>query len=119
MGWYSIGKAEENGWVSEPSIGSASVVYRYMTSMHWSIALFHGAMEINPGNMNERLFTIVFQFLAFIISASFVSSVTNVMIAMQELRHQSTMLQRALRTYLKRYHIATELSIRLKKFLAD
>jgi len=118
--WYAVGKACSGGWVEEYE--STDKLYRYLTAMHWAFTQFQGTSEILPGmgggrETGERLYAVLCVMGALIILASFVSSLTNMMMQLQSLREERTGVARAVKKYLGDNAISKALSIRVKKYI--
>lgn len=116
--WYAIGRVEPNGdlnWIAKQDLPDADLGYRYVTSLHWSITQFIGSMEVRPYNSLERTYACIVLTFAFIVSASFVSSITSAMTrhSIQKTRQNSQMT--TLQRYLRQNHISHRLVLRIQR----
>lgn len=111
--WYRIG-AEEDGWARD---FRENPVLGYWTALHWAISQFHGSMEVAPANLKERIVAVAVVLLALIGFSQFLSSLTDMMIQLQRLRHDTTRRQDLLRSYLTEYKISTQVSVSAKKYI--
>ncbi|CAK0794888.1 unnamed protein product [Prorocentrum cordatum] len=114
--WYALGNSSDDGWVAE-YVEGRSVLYRYMTSIHWSISQFHGAMEVAPQTDNERTFAVVVVIFALIVFSWFLSSMTNAMLQLQQVHEAPTKLNRQLLQFLQERRVSGMLASRVKKFV--
>merc|ERR1712070_253626 len=118
--WYAVGTKATAGWTN--AYEETSVAYKYLTSMHWAITQFQGTSEITPvmgGGRDtfERAYAVGTVVFALIILASFVSTLTNMILQLQQLREERTGMQRAVRSYLCDKNISLELSLRVRKYI--
>eukprot|EP00927_Polykrikos_kofoidii_P005413 TRINITY_DN12147_c0_g1_i1.p1 TRINITY_DN12147_c0_g1~~TRINITY_DN12147_c0_g1_i1.p1 ORF type:complete len:842 (-),score=165.59 TRINITY_DN12147_c0_g1_i1:251-2716(-) len=113
--WYYVGR-NPGGW-TEPFTGR-SMTYRYFCAMHWALTQFQGTSEIIPGtSLGERIYAAVFLLFALMILASFVSSLTNMMMQLQSLKDERDRQQRLVRSYLQANRINRALSMRVKRYV--
>ena len=76
--WFWIGAStdpENQSWVNKAKSKQAwnSLVYRYATSLHWSLTQFTpSSMEVVPMNTKERIFAVCVLLFALIVFSSFV-----------------------------------------------
>lgn len=121
-GWYFVGNWNSNAgnpnWVDENKLYSEPYIYRYTTSLHWSLTQFTPAsMEIRPFNLGERTYSIVVLLFALITFSSFLGSITTAMTQLRNLRSAQAKQQALLRRYFADNHISTELGQRIWKFI--
>jgi len=116
--WFMLGDQDPTGWVHQNDVGSTTILYRYLTSIHWSLTQFQGTSEIVPVSVWERAYAVIYLITALIIFASFVSSLTNLMRQLQDLQNDRTAQQRVFRTYLTENQISSGLSVRVRKYIA-
>lgn len=119
--WYVIGDFYD-GWVpakaeviSEELANDIS--YWYLTSLHWSISQFIGSMEINPQNVQERLYAVVVLLLALIICSTLISSITTMMVEVEAAYRDQKETSDALRDFLHSHCIDKDLRVLAKKEL--
>merc|ERR1712061_341712 len=91
--WYAIGTIDEDTtvdtWVKANELEGTSILYRYTTSLHWSLTQFTPAsMEVYPENGKERLFTVSVITIAMVTFSSFVSAITNAMTQLRNLNSE-------------------------------
>lgn len=120
--WYSVGSAYNNAdmenWIASNNLVHEPFIYRYATSLHWSLTQFTPAsMEIRPFNVGERLFAIVVLLFALVAFSSFVSSLTSSMTHLRNIRTNETRQFWLLRRYLRDQSIPGELSRRIQRYL--
>lgn len=115
--WYHVGAGSDQGWVTMWNIQSKTFGYRYFTSIHWSLAQFTGSIEIAPVSLSERITAVIVLLLAIIVFSSFISTLSNTMLALQNLQSEKFFQQRILRKYLYENDISTSLSVRVKEYL--
>lgn len=117
--WFYIGNVDR-GW-ADPETGHAAqrdLWYKYFCAMHWALVQFQGSSEVVPGTtLPERIYAAVFLLFALMILASFVSSLTNMMMQLQSLTDERNRQQRAVRSYLTAMKISVGLSMRVKKYV--
>jgi len=121
-GWYAVGTIhakENNGltWVGNTDIDDRSLVYRYSTSLHWSLGQFAGAsVETVPQSAYERLYAVIVSLAAMITFSSFISILTA---SMAELRRISTDEIRQfwlLRRYLRDWGVSRSVAQRVQRY---
>jgi len=116
--WYLVGKflsGRSTSWVYVNDVEEMGIGGRYAISFHWSLSQFAGDLLLDPGNVGERVFTVVVLFSAIIVSASFVSSLTTSMTQLQIITStQSTQLS-ALRRFLADNTISPSLAVRVTR----
>lgn len=115
--WYGIGEGygEDAGWVRvfDGTAAPEDLLYRYMTSFHWSLTQFAGTMEIGPGNSGERIFAVLVLLAAFVVSATFVSNITSSMTRLNMISGNEASMFAALRDYLIDRRMPRKLMVRV------
>ena len=48
--------ASEEGWADVALYADATVVYRYLTSLHWALSMFQGSVEVRGSQDCEVFF---------------------------------------------------------------
>jgi hypothetical protein len=95
----------------------ASVVYKYLTSLHWSLTQFTpAAMEVVSTNRIERLISVITLVFALIVFGSFLSSMTA---SVSKIRNGGAEREKQasnLRRYLNNVDIPESLKIRVRKY---
>merc|ERR1712232_269245 len=122
--WYFIGKSSNDrgvpNWIENHDMLSRKPVYRYMTSLHWSLTQFTPAsMEIRPYNLAERSFSIFALLFALITFSSFLGSITASITQLRKHSTESGKQQHALRQYFSRNKVSGNLSRAIWKYLRD
>lgn len=93
--WYYLGTSMADSgpsWTSNERGGEAAVqdrdlLYRYSTSLHWSLTQFTPAsMEITARNTAERAFSIMVLFFSLLVFSSVIGQVTTSMMSLQNLQ---------------------------------
>jgi len=115
--WFQIGRLYDYGWIQEHELDPGPVHTIYLYSLHWSLAQFHGTMEVHPVNWQERLFAIVTLIFALIAFSSVLSFMTNTCLALYAMRKQMVQHERVLREYLKDHGISPGLSRQVRTFI--
>lgn len=122
--WYSVGRhALENGepaWVEEAFTDEPSkfsVMFRYTTSLHWSVAQFTpGSTKIEPCNLTERSFAVLVLLFGLVCFSSFVSSITAAVAQLKSMQEDKTKQFWLLRRYLKINGVDTGLCHRVLQY---
>eukprot|EP00929_Paragymnodinium_shiwhaense_P039708 TRINITY_DN2082_c0_g1_i1.p1 TRINITY_DN2082_c0_g1~~TRINITY_DN2082_c0_g1_i1.p1 ORF type:complete len:1002 (-),score=157.94 TRINITY_DN2082_c0_g1_i1:188-3193(-) len=125
--WYFIGISFsdspnwiENGDWAPQGHKDTTQLYRYVTSLHWSLTQFTPAgMEVRPYNVQERIYSICVLFLAMLTFSSFLGTITATMTQMRQLHNASTKQQHALRAYFKERSVSADLAQSIWKFLRE
>lgn len=114
--WWLVGLASSNGWIRHYSMQDRSLSERYMRCFHWSLAAFSGDTSITkPQNIGERVFATSVLFLAFVISASYVGSITTSMTRLQLITSEQSSKLAMLRRFLLDHHISRSLAVRVQR----
>jgi len=121
-GWYSVAffavDSQGRSWVTEAGMHERSIVYRYMTSLHWSLTQFTPAsMEVVPENSGERVYTVLVIIFAMIAFSSFVSLLTASMAQLQALSSNESRQFWLLRRYLRDWNVRRYTSVRVQRYL--
>jgi len=118
--WYGIGLlSEDEGWASSPDMKDRSLLYCYLTSVHWAIAQFHGDQDTFPVTEYERIFAVIVRFFALSCFSLFVSSITELMMQLHALRREKTKKIQALQGFLQENDISLRLSMKVRKYLEE
>jgi len=114
--WCLLG-GRDGGWV-EVYVKGAYTPMLYFTSLHWSLTQFTPAtMAVQPQNFHERVFAVAVLLFAMVTFSSFVSSITDLMTHMRNLRSVETKNFMKLDRYLKDTCISLNLSVRIRRYL--
>jgi len=115
--WFAIGKSG-GGWARTSKIQDGDILYKYLSSIHWTLTQFQGTSDVTPGGtLAERTYAVLFLLMALFILTIFISSLTNRMMQFQNLHSQRTYEERVVRGYLSNHDITHQLSVRIKKYL--
>lgn len=71
-------------------------------------------MEVHPANNRERAFAVGICLLAFVVTATAVGTITDMMIQLQNLKKEKAMQESFLRSYLRNHSISAGLTVRVK-----
>merc|ERR1719420_2887739 len=113
-----MSQVQNPNWVDRQGFATASLEYRYATSLHWSLTQFTPAsMEVIPHNVGERFFSVGVLLFALIIFSSFVSSITAAMTRMRNLNSDNNNNLSKLRRYLRDHKVSAKLAIRIKRYV--
>lgn len=115
--WFLLGNSSGAGWVAASDIDHRQPLYKYLTSLHWSISQFHGSMEVAPQNKRERAFAVTILLLGLITFSLFVSSVTQSMVELRRCHKERNTQNRLLHKYLQERNVSMALSARIKIFM--
>lgn len=120
--WYAIGYSEyERGtpsWVGAEDIEHTEVSYKYATALHWAITQFTPAsMNVQPCNLNERLFTIFIDFCGLVIFSTFVSTITSNMTQVRLLSRETREREISLKQFCREKKVSLELASRMMRSL--
>jgi len=114
--WYLIG-SRTGGWVGVYATGE-TVAMLYFTSLHWSLTQFTPAtMSVQPQNFPERVFSVAILLFALLAFSSLISSITNLMTHLRNLRSVETKHFLKLDRYLRDHCISLSLSVRIRRYL--
>jgi len=117
--WYGIGAMDPDTprcWVNEFEVKDRSLSYRYLTSLHWSLAQFTGGMdELTPVNSAERVYAVLMFMCAFVMAGVFTSVLTSSMTRLHLLTSGHQQALATLRRYLKQSGISNRLAIRVQR----
>jgi len=117
-GWYGMSKmASEEGWADIPLYADSSVLYRYLTSLHWALSMFQGSVEVYPRTTAERAYAVGVSFLGLVVVSYFISSITHFMTQIQTTHAATNQRRFRLLRYLYDNNISSELSVRVKQFV--
>jgi len=108
----------DTNWILTADMGEDPIIYKYLTSLHWSLTQFTPAgMDISARNSPERLFSIVVLFFAMIAFSSIVANITSSMSNLRNMKGDHVKQFWLLRRYLKQRGIRPPLAERIFKFL--
>jgi len=114
--WYGTGDLNsEGGWIRLAELENEGLWYRYATCVHWSLTQFVGNMEIYPTNEQERTYAIFVLFIAFMVSAAAVGSITSSMTRLQIIASGRSAQSVALRRFLLENQISQRLRSRVQQ----
>ena len=94
------------------------LLYKYTTSMHWSLTQFTPAsMSVQPTNTMERSFAIGVLLFALLVFSSFVASLTGATTSLRKMtgRHSSQLW--LLRKFLRQREITLDLQVRINRYI--
>ena len=121
--WWVIGMGARTDtglrWVSTSLPGGfiyeeMPTLFQYTTSFHWSIAqLTLGAVEINPVNSVERMYTVGLLVLGLLVGISLVSLLSAEMMDFTMRKQDRVQKMSYLRTFLAEHHVNSKLAYRV------
>lgn len=95
---------------------SDSMVYVYLTALHWSVTQFFcGAPPVAPTNVNERLFNVCVLFFAIMMSAFIISSLTTSMTRLSIVAAEESQKFAALKDFLSQNNISPRVALRVQR----
>mmetsp|Transcript_28101 Transcript_28101/g.51579 ORF Transcript_28101/g.51579 Transcript_28101/m.51579 type:complete len:904 (-) Transcript_28101:150-2861(-) len=118
--WFFIGDSSKGkpNWLAEGGFRERTFEYTYFTALHWSLTQFTPAsMSVQPENVAERMFTIVVIVIALVCFSSFLSSITNSIRQLKDMREDDRRQFWLLRKFLKDSHVTQALGIRIIRYL--
>lgn len=118
-GWYWIGKSSGHGWFEQAFADADNhdiVLHGYLMALHWSIANFHGEINIHPETVPERIYAVNVLFSGMIISSVFVSVITDMILQLRQARKRRNEQKQRLRGYFLRHKISAELMVGVKRY---
>eukprot|EP00930_Biecheleria_cincta_P025666 TRINITY_DN18230_c0_g1_i3.p1 TRINITY_DN18230_c0_g1~~TRINITY_DN18230_c0_g1_i3.p1 ORF type:complete len:701 (+),score=107.39 TRINITY_DN18230_c0_g1_i3:91-2193(+) len=118
-GWYWIGTLDyESGWIALSSLERHSDVYRYITSLHWSLTQFTpSSMDVTPHNEIERTYAVCVVFIGMISFCACISTITislGQIYSFEAARHRE---EHQLRLFLGERSVSATMSSRIWEFL--
>eukprot|EP00403_Amphidinium_massartii_P002736 CAMPEP_0178381294 /NCGR_PEP_ID=MMETSP0689_2-20121128/5906_1 /TAXON_ID=160604 /ORGANISM="Amphidinium massartii, Strain CS-259" /LENGTH=893 /DNA_ID=CAMNT_0020001467 /DNA_START=55 /DNA_END=2733 /DNA_ORIENTATION=+ len=124
--WYAVGKFSRHRdiatWVNELEATSSAPVewhYYYTTALHWSLTQFTPAsMEVVPHNTFERIFTVLVIIVALILFSSFLSTITQAMTQLRQMREEKMRQQELVWRYMNENNVSIELANSIHSFIS-
>jgi hypothetical protein len=117
VAFFALGKAHATGWVYRYEGIFFSWPSNYIGSLQWAVTELQGTAEVMPGNLPERQFSAAHCLMSVIVLGLFVSGLTMVMQAMQEVGAEKRKLVFSLSTYMKAHNIRSDLCIQVMRYL--
>jgi hypothetical protein len=119
--WYALGNAgRKNGelnWLEYYEVEQETLVFRYATSLHWSLGQFTPApMNIQPQRLSERIFAICVLVFGMICFSSFVSGLTASVTVLRQMSSNNLKDFWLLRRYLDQWEVTPQLTFRILKY---
>jgi len=94
------------------------LLYKYTTSMHWSLTQFTPAsMSVQPTNTLERSFAIGVLLFALLVFSSFVASLTGATTSLRKMTGRYSSQLWLLRKFLRQRGITLDLQIRINRYI--
>lgn len=118
--WYSMGTLD-HGWVDDRRAffqkagQSADGLHLYLTAFHWALSQVHGAADIYPVTEHEQAFATITLLAAFLVNTSFVASITNMVLQMENLFYERQKQERLVRGFLSENSISGALQERIRR----
>eukprot|EP00928_Gymnodinium_smaydae_P070774 TRINITY_DN54545_c0_g1_i1.p1 TRINITY_DN54545_c0_g1~~TRINITY_DN54545_c0_g1_i1.p1 ORF type:complete len:951 (+),score=95.79 TRINITY_DN54545_c0_g1_i1:182-3034(+) len=117
--WYGLvgdeTATESNDWIRYYRLESASKLYIYFLSYHWSLSLYGCSIDIHPSNEVERIYAVFATLIAFVASAYIVSATTTSMTRVSIATAQEAKQFHTLRQYLFENGISSHTSERVQR----
>jgi hypothetical protein len=115
--WYGIRIGRRSSYATPDEFIAVDddLASSYAKAFHFSLALFMGEHVTQPRSIIERVFTISVLFIAFVVSAWFVGSLTTAMTRLQIIASQRSASLAVLGNYLSDNGISRELSLRAQR----
>eukprot|EP00929_Paragymnodinium_shiwhaense_P036763 TRINITY_DN19679_c0_g1_i1.p1 TRINITY_DN19679_c0_g1~~TRINITY_DN19679_c0_g1_i1.p1 ORF type:complete len:1213 (+),score=273.59 TRINITY_DN19679_c0_g1_i1:134-3772(+) len=117
--FYLIGIVTMDGgsWISKgefQGLRDEDLASKYTVSLFWSIRAFSGEVS-TVENIEERIFACCVLFLAFLVSAAYVGSITTSMTRLQLIASEQSSKVAVLRRFLMDNHISRPLALRVQR----
>eukprot|EP00930_Biecheleria_cincta_P062878 TRINITY_DN4831_c0_g1_i1.p1 TRINITY_DN4831_c0_g1~~TRINITY_DN4831_c0_g1_i1.p1 ORF type:complete len:885 (+),score=164.29 TRINITY_DN4831_c0_g1_i1:94-2748(+) len=111
--WLVLGRRVQ-GWNTVMGV-EASSLDQCVLAYHFATSQIYGSSDVNPTNVDERIFSIFSQLLSFLVATAFVSSVTSSITRLHIISGQQGAHQRVLRKYLQCQEISAPLAERVQQ----
>eukprot|EP00929_Paragymnodinium_shiwhaense_P088753 TRINITY_DN4906_c0_g1_i2.p1 TRINITY_DN4906_c0_g1~~TRINITY_DN4906_c0_g1_i2.p1 ORF type:complete len:902 (+),score=121.85 TRINITY_DN4906_c0_g1_i2:87-2792(+) len=121
--WFAVGDLDERGWTTKFGVQTKPNSehpggYRYLMSMHWALTQFQGTSDVLPGDtVLERVYCVFAVIASLLILSSFVSTLTNMMMQLQQMSAEKNKNFRKVIQYLNYNECSHALTIRVKKYV--
>jgi len=103
-------------WTEEQATDDMNLAEKYCLSFHWSLSALSGDTQlVLPANIYERIYATCVLFLAFVVSASYVGSITTSMTRLQIIASEQSSKLAALRRFLLDHNISRPLAVRVQR----
>eukprot|EP00931_Biecheleriopsis_adriatica_P018521 TRINITY_DN12961_c0_g1_i1.p1 TRINITY_DN12961_c0_g1~~TRINITY_DN12961_c0_g1_i1.p1 ORF type:complete len:741 (+),score=158.49 TRINITY_DN12961_c0_g1_i1:22-2223(+) len=118
--WWAIGSLDQNSasWIKAGDFESGPLSYQYFVAYHWALTQFTpSSMDVQPVNLEERIFTVSVIVLGLLVFSWIVGSITG---SLTQLRHMSEQQSKDfwfLRRFLRKHTISRSLSARIVRFI--
>lgn len=115
--WYLIGESEPDGWTRVLVDRVDSPAKAYWASIHWAVVQLQGSTEITVGgSLAERVYAVFDVLLCICFLAMFIGKLTNSLLQLQYNWSASAKHLRAIRLYMEKHQIPTELAVQVRKY---
>jgi hypothetical protein len=119
--WFLIASSDSDDsatWLIRYGYNDDIWTYQYATSFHWSLTQFTPAsMDVQPQNMQERIFAVLVVVFALVGFSYLVGSITGSLTQLRLMQENSSKEFWNLRRYLKQHNVPKVLSLRIQKYL--
>eukprot|EP00747_Dinoflagellata_sp_TGD_P084766 gnl/TRDRNA2_/TRDRNA2_162643_c1_seq6.p1 gnl/TRDRNA2_/TRDRNA2_162643_c1~~gnl/TRDRNA2_/TRDRNA2_162643_c1_seq6.p1 ORF type:complete len:928 (-),score=151.34 gnl/TRDRNA2_/TRDRNA2_162643_c1_seq6:128-2911(-) len=112
--WYGIG-GDYPGWRRVEQVDDESLMFKYSTSLHWSMTQIIGNSKIDPHNSTEMLFNIAVLLFTFVMSSMVISAITSSMTRLHIIYAEQSTMVSMLNQYLRDNHISRGVSLRVQR----
>lgn len=119
-GWYTVGhiESEHPGWVDAEAMDTRTLAYRYATALHWSLAQFTPAPNnIQPRNVQERIYATVVLVTALVFFSAFLSTVTAGVVQLRQMTSAESHEFWKLRRYMRDWNVREKFRWRVIRYL--
>lgn len=117
--WANVGLISAGeSWLAATGYEYQPFEMVYFVALHWSLSQFTGGMdEVTPAmsNLSERVYAVVAWFIAFILAAAFLSSLTSSMTQLYIIASADQHKLSSLRRYLSQMEISNGLAARVQR----
>lgn len=121
-GWYAVGAHGLNesagSWAQSLEDESAGIMYRYVTSFHWSLAQFTPApSNVHPQNILEKGYAVGVVLFGMMLFSSFLGNMTSLITQIRNAAAQRLRQQELVRRFIAENNVTMELGTRITRFL--
>lgn len=117
--WFYIGQSDSNGWLYMVGLSEAGASEGYLVALHWSIANFHGSMDVVARTVTERTFAVLALVIGMLTFSMFMTAVMGMVVHMKKAHKKQAEYTQKLRQYFLHYKISVGLMLSVKRYLED
>jgi len=123
-GWYLVGQIGMRNhwlnWIESNGLEGEEIIYKYTTSLHWSMTQFTPAgMEVRPYNNTERTYSIFVLLSAILTFSSFAGTISNAITQVRMLSNESAKQKNLLQKFFTQNTISVQLAREIWTYLKN